>query len=310
MPKADAAEPIEQAPESQHDDLGFYTLEDETEYLNVLFYGREGSGKTTDALDMANLGRILVINVEGGAKKTALAKRGINTRNVELWPRLGTRVTFDAIVNLYEKLRNDLEDDPNSWTGVVIDSATELSTILRENATSNRQKNLTSLGRDFDPNLIDRSDYGVQTDQAGRIMRRFRDLPCHFVVTALERYDEDLDMVGPAMNPALASNVLGYVDLVLYTKANQADSPDGPEFRAATRASARWRAKDRFDSTPHVLAEPTFTRLKAYVDGTLTEEDDALQEEFAERQAEKAARAEAEKEAKREARAARKRDAK
>lgn len=267
-------------------DLGFVSLDDSEDKLNVLYYGREGSGKTSHALDMAHLGKVLVVNIEGGLKKTALRKRGIPTDNVQVWPRPGVRATFEGLQQVYYKIREDLDRDPDAWAGVVVDSTTELATLFRENATQARQADLDRMNRDYDPNFIDRSDYGVQTDQIQRLFRRFRDLPCHFVVTALERIEDGVS--GPAINPALAGAILGYVDFVLFTKSTQPGAEGSEEieteFRAATRPGSKWHAKDRFDATPRVLAEPTFTRLLQYVEGKLTEADDVLQEEFNERQ--------------------------
>lgn len=267
-------------------DLGFVSLDDSEDKLNVLYYGREGSGKTSHALDMAHLGKVLVVNIEGGLKKTALRKRGIPTDNVQVWPRPGVRATFEGLQQVYYKIREDLDRDPDAWAGVVVDSTTELATLFRENATQARQADLDRMNRDYDPNFIDRSDYGVQTDQIQRLFRRFRDLPCHFVVTALERIEDGVS--GPAMNPALSGAILGYVDFVLFTKSTQPGAEGSEEieteFRAATRPGSKWHAKDRFDATPRVLAEPTFTRLLQYVEGKLTEADDVLQEEFNERQ--------------------------
>lgn len=275
-------------------DLGMVSLDDTDDYLNVLFWGREGSGKTTDALAIAQIdhpGKILVVNIEGGLKKIALAKRGIPTERIVLWPKPGTRATFPGLEALHRKILGDLIDDPNSWQGVVFDSVTEGSALMREDATNARYRRLDDQNKSYDPTFIDRGDYGVQTDQMQRILRRFRDLPCHFIATALERYDEDNDVFGPAVNPALANSLLGYVDLALYTKASQAsvENPDDlvAEFRAATRPSNTWRAKDRFDVLPHVMANPTFPRVLSYVTGDLTEEDDAMQAEYLARQAER-----------------------
>lgn len=304
---------------SQDDDLdlGFARLDDTEDKLNILYYGREGSGKTTDALDMANspdAGRILVINVEGGLKKDALRRRGIRTDNVLIWPdpKSGVKANYNTLMALHRRLDHDLQNDPNSWYGVVFDSITEIAAVLRENATERRQDNLRSQGRSFDETFIDVADYGVVTDQASRVLRRFRDLPCHFVATALERVDEvnGVPVSGPALGPALANNIAGYVDFVLFTKASQISAEDDEqvvsEFRAATRSGARWRAKDRFDVLPRVLADPTFTRVHSYTSGELVEEDDALQAEYMQRQRERAEQAAAEKAAREAEKAARK----
>lgn len=308
---ARAAEPEPTGPEFDPADDPFTSLDDTEDYLNVLYWGREGSGKTTDALAMALVphpGKIVVINIEGGLKKIALQKRGIPTDRVVIWPKPGMRVNYKALEDLHKRMLWDLQQNPLAYQGVIIDSVTENSALFREDATQARYGRADARNIDYDDTFIDRADYGVQTDQMQRILRRFRDLPCHFIVTALERYDEDQKVFGPAVNPALASSLLGYVDLALYTKASQA-SPENDddlvaEFRAATRPSNSWRAKDRFDCLPHVMADPTFPRVLAYVTGDLEEADDALQAAYMERQAARLAIEEAEKAAKVAAKAA------
>ena len=51
----------------------FKPLKGRTEYVRALFWGREGSGKTTAALRASRNGRILVIDSEGGLKADALS---------------------------------------------------------------------------------------------------------------------------------------------------------------------------------------------------------------------------------------------
>lgn len=299
------------ADEVEAPDDEFYSLDDAITHLNVLYYGREGTGKTTDAAALANLpdsGRVLIINAEGGTRKGALARRGIDTGNIVLWPRPGTPVTFDGLARLHQRLLADLMDDPKSWSGVVFDSLTEIAAALREQATQTRQSRLTSQGRPYDPNFIDVADYGVQTDQLRRVLRRFRDLPCHFIATALER-ENDEGQVGPDLGPALANSVAGYVDVILYTRATQSTAEDDDqaahEFRALTRPTAKYRAKDRYDLLPRVLAEPSIDRVIAYIEGELTEDEDALQADYLQRVSEREANEAAAKQAKTEARAER-----
>lgn len=292
--------------------LGFMTLDQTEDKINALYYGTEGTGKTTAVAAMANLpgpGKVLIINSEGGLKKLALEKRGIDTSAIAVWPKPGNRITKAGLDALYEQIRSDLDKNPDSWKGVAFDSMTEIATILRENATEKRQTALKIKGATYDPDFIDRSDYGIQTDHGNRIVRLFRDLPCHFAMTALDRVDETTGEHGPAVNPAFASSILGYVDFVLYCRATQAtaETPIGEdtpaEFRAATRQGKTYRAKDRFDILPRVLASPTFDRVAAYVAGDLTEEEDALQTEYLKRKAERDAKI-AEEQAERDARKA------
>lgn len=251
----------------------------ETEdFVNILFYGREGSGKTTAAASMANFGEIVIINAEGGLKKRALQQRGINTDAISVYPPPGQKVTFDGLLALYETMAVDLSNNPNAWAGIVWDSITEIVQAMLEAIADVRIQSLRNEGRDVDPWVTNRNDYGPLAKQIRHLLRRFRDLPCHFAVTALERRDVDDDTgevaYGPMLPPSLAPDILGYVDIVLATKSATDDKP----FRAASSRAGKYRAKDRFGLLPKVLNEPSFERVVDYLDGVLVEATDSIQE--------------------------------
>ena len=152
MPKADGAvakkAPAKKAapkpaPVDENEDLTddwFAPVDDVVDYTNTLLYGREGSGKTTAAARLANLasslpagkGKVLVINAEGGLKKKPLQNRGVDTSRVVLWPdpKKHQRVTHQSLDQIHRKVKADLERDPESWLGVVFDSATEMELLL------------------------------------------------------------------------------------------------------------------------------------------------------------------------------------
>lgn len=260
----------------------FTPLEDVDEFLNLLYWGREGSGKTSDALSAANHGRVLVINAEGGLKKMALRKRGINIDNIQVWPRPGEPVTFEGLEAAMLQVKSDLMDDPQAWFAVIWDSGTELSAAMTGASSDDRIAKARRRGatiNTFDRFFTDRGDYGVSGKMLRTLLRLGRDLQCHFIVTALERRDVDEDTskvaYGPAVPPGLQSDMLGYMDLVLHTK--EADD-ERDYFRALAKRAGTRRAKDRFDALPKVLVEPTVERVLAYLDESLTEATDPLQE--------------------------------
>lgn len=278
------------APNPASDDFGdnwFVSLDDVIDHTNTLLYGREGSAKTTNATRLANAfshlpkgkGMILVINAEGGLRKQALRNRGIDTDKIVLWPdpKNHERVTPASMNRIHLKIKSDLERDPESWGGVIFDSATEIYQALLDFAQQKRIAGLVRQGRDVDEDFVDIADYGNMSKMFRDSLRKFRDLPCHFVVTALERRTVDKDTgkptYGPDVTPALQSDLLGYVDFVLMCKPEDEDGP----FRALTRANSRYRAKDRFDVLPQVIAEPFLDRVLQYVSGDLTPETDPLQ---------------------------------
>lgn len=305
MPKADGAvakkAPAKKAvakpaPVDENDDLTddwFAPVDDVVDYTNTLLYGREGSGKTTAASRLANLfsslpagkGKVLVINAEGGLKKKPLQNRGVDTSRVVLWPdpKKHQRVTHQSLDQIHRKVKADLEADPESWGGVVFDSATEIHMALLDHVQQKRVRNIQNRGQDVDPDFVDIADYGTMSKLFRDILRKFRDLPCHFVVTALERRDVDKDtgkpQYGPAVTPGLQSDLLGYVDFVLMCKAGDEDGP----FRALAQANSRYRAKDRFDVLPRVMVDPYLDRVIQYVAGDIDRDTDPEQSRLPER---------------------------
>lgn len=296
--------------------LGFANLDDTTDHLKILLYGREGTTKTTSLALASQVcpegSRILVVNAEGGLKIAALRKRGVDTSKIVVWPdpNSAVKINYQSLVALHERLAAQLLDKPGSLYLIGIDSITDIVEELRGQATTKRidramtNPNATAEAKAMiDPDFVDRADYGVMTNQLRDWLRDMRDLPCHLVITALERYDEETRMTGPAVSPALANSVAGYCDIVAYMRATlhapgeDDDQTDLAEVRALTRPGKATRAKDRFGLTPRVLADPTFPRFLAYCREEITEAVDPVQAAYNERrEAEAAARAAAEAE--------------
>lgn len=262
MPKADA--PAGQAG-------WFGELEEAEEYVKALLYGREGTGKTTAAAKASAHGRVLVVNSEGGLKRRALQQQGVDVKNIAVWPPQGTAITARTLEDLHQKLLEDLTENPGCWEAVVIDSLTEIHHLLRENATEERVQRARV---ELDPDFVDRDDYGKMTAQLRKLIRRFRDLPCHVLVIALEKDDENANEIRPSLTPALNTDVLGYMDVVI-----RLGSPDG-SFRGRIKGTDRIRAKDRFGVLPEQLADPSFPRIQAILDGDLDLDEDPDQKQL------------------------------
>lgn len=174
-------------------------------------------------------------------------------------------------MELHEALDEELADDPEAWSAVVFDSMTEIHQLLRENATDFRVEKSRVV---VDPDVIDWDDYNKMTSQMRKIIRRFRDLPCDIIFTALEKITED--EIRPAISPALGTDLMGYVDLVIRTAMVQ-DSQVG-RFHATEHINA----KDRTNRFPALMANPSFDRLCAVRDNTLDLDSDEAQQALVE----------------------------
>jgi hypothetical protein len=274
-------------------ELEFGSLDDADDFLSLLYYGREGTTKTTCSLRMTRLdkpGKVLLINAEGGAKKQALAKHGVDTARVVTWPAPGKRVTFDGLEALFYRLAADLDRDPTSWLGVVWDSGTEIvQTVLDQvvEAAIAEQEEIIAKTRGRAGNISvrdrfdnDRDDYRKMSNMVRSLVRKYRYLPCHFVMTALTREDEKgkRTVYGPKFTPALADDILGYMDQVLYCKSTR--NKGKPIYYATTVQADDDRAKDRYDSLPRELVDPGFDRVMAYISGELVASEDPVQDKM------------------------------
>lgn len=266
--------------------------DEEDEFLNILYAGRHGTGKTSDLATMANLGPVVFINAEGGLKRKPLARLGVNVDNISVWPnrRLGQELTFEGMEELFWRMRGDLLDRPDAYAGIVWDSVTEIHKNLLENVSKAAVTKAEAAGRERDRFSTEVGDYGTMTEQVRFLLRRFRDLPCHFGATALLR--RDIDKAGdggvvfrPAVTPALIGDLGAFMDMVCYTSVG--DIGGDPEFRGRFRPEPMYEAKDRFGViTSKRLVDPTFERVLAYVHGTLVAEEDPVMLDARQRRAE------------------------
>lgn len=264
------------------------SLFDQEDYAKVLVYGPQGTGKTTDLAFLAHLGPLVYVNAEAGLKKLPLRKLGVPLTNI----RPVKCKTYDELDALYWQLKLNLEDheegDPRRITGLALDSYTELTQSLVENAVGERVARATKKGVTegdlVDEFYTDRDQYGKMTSQMRALTRRFRDLPLHVGISALEKRVVDGDSVQmvPALTPAFTTSLLGYVDVVVYTTV--VDVGGRPEYLGVCRPVDKYlSAKDRFGVLPTVLAEPTMDRIIRLIHEDLDLDTDAAQNMYNDR---------------------------
>jgi RecA/RadA recombinase len=279
--------------------LGLTALDDSSEFTRLMLFGQPSSGKTTCAAFLANLpgdGLTVFVDIEGGIKKDALRRQGVDTSKVVIWPdrEKGEEVTYDSLEKLLYRLRSTLQRQPGAIKGTVFDSSTELgATLLLEITTWAFEKDQALPQVQKDKKLAEGKklreskhetqiqDYGTLTNQGRTIFRGFRDLGCHLVITALEKDDAEGEngakAIGPELPNKLSASVRGYVDMVLRLTAETVKT--GPNehvtlVKADTKLSLTKLCKDRDGVLPMELLNPTFDRIRAYATGELTEETD------------------------------------
>lgn len=251
--------------------------------ISVLQWGREGTGKTTNGLSMVktrDVGNVVLINAEAGAKRQALIQHGIDPKRIEVWPpedKGPGYITYDTLVTeVVNPMRAALAKDPDAYIGVVIDSFTEVARRLLELAVAEAYAAAQAMGKKRSRWFVGLEDHGVAASQMRSLLRAFRDLNVHLVITALERRDVDQDTsavtYGPAMGPAVGTDTMGLVDLVGFCQVERFGETD---FWTSTfTPSPTRRAKDRFGLMPVSMVDPTFDRILGYVEGEINRDND------------------------------------
>jgi hypothetical protein len=263
------------------------SLLDSTQFVKAGYYGNIGSAKTSNLAAMARLGKVIYIDSEAGLEKKPLADLGIPVENIIPF----TDISYAALDDLQWELREHLHRDPTSIAGVAFDSMTEIVAKLVE------QTNDDEIGRqiakkekrgedtsDLSIFRIDISSWGIVTEQVRRLIRHYRDLPCHMGWAALERRDVDKNTgvvsYGPKVNPGLQGDLTAYVGIVMHTWVDGEDDKEQELFVAHTRPTGNYTAKDRFHATPRRLAVPSFDRVVGYVNNDLTVKTDPIQQHY------------------------------
>lgn len=261
------------------------SLEDVIEPVNCLWYGDGGMGKTTNLMAMAKLGKVLVVNAESGIKARALREHGIPIANIEIFPDPDDpteELTFEGLEALWLRIREELNDDPTSWVGTGWDSVTEIQQkmkdieVVRSVAKANRR------GMERDPFVVDQDNWRTINEQCRSLIRRFRDLPCHFGATALSRREQDSDgtvVYMPAVTPGLQNDLIGWFDIICHCSVAIVGEDQEEEYRGLFKPHTKFRGKDRFKILPKWLVDPQFDRVIQYVDGGITIDKDPVMKE-------------------------------
>lgn len=248
--------------------LNITALDDRNQYANILIYGETGVGKTVFASTAPR--PILWLEAEGGTASIG-DKAGIDIARV-------------SGLDSYREALIVLQENPDKWKTVVIDSFTEtqaaiLKDIMRKVVDADESRD------EFSPLF---SEWGRLTGIMREIARAFRDLPMHVVITALQREDKDeytgRTKVRPRLSPTLAEEVPAFMDAVLYlysatTKKGEADA-DGVEAdedgitvvrNALLKPTGKYMAKCRVPvgkQAPDYIPDPTFDKVAELLGAT------------------------------------------
>jgi hypothetical protein len=225
-------------------------------YINSLIYGVSGVGKTLLAGTAAMvdaMSPVLYIDAEEGALTlSALGPYYDRLDIVQLTDWLKLQDIYD-----------DLRKGKHPYKTVVIDSGTEIQQMAMNTV-------LGTSGKVLDVGITPEfKDWYKNTEQIRRMIRAFRDLPTHTIITALEMDFEDPRThkrhKRPAFSNKLAAQVPAFFDAVLYmyTREIKGDAPN--ERLLLTDKTDTVVAKCRVQGVPLTMKNPTMPTIYDYL---------------------------------------------
>lgn len=228
----------------------------EAPFLNMMIYGGSGVGKTLltgTAAQVEEMSPMLVIDAEEGSMTLNALKEVAD--KIDVVPMRDWRKM--------QSVYNDLYTGRHRYKTVTIDSGTEVQNLAMNDVLGHDGKVLdTGVTPEF-------KDWFKNTEQIRRMIRAFRDLPMHTIITALEMDYQDprtkAMMKRPAFSNKLSQQIPAFFDVVFYMYVKEV-SGDKPNLRLClTDKTDRVVAKCRTQGVPTLIENPTMPVIYDYL---------------------------------------------
>lgn len=218
-------------------------------YMNILFYGDPGVGKTRlagTADNVPEMRKVLFVDLEGGTLTLTHSNPNVDIVRVSSWKEM--QVVYDT-----------LHTGNHDYSTVVLDSLTEIQKFNMYQI----MLELVDFNDDRDPDVPGMREWGKNLEQMRKFVRAFRDLPMHTIFTALMKNEKDkktgLSQRMPYLAGKLAAEVAGFLDIVCYMYVKEVE--DEQVRLILTSATSEIVAKDRTGRLPVVMVNPDMADL-------------------------------------------------
>lgn len=220
-------------------------MDDTSDSIFALIYGASGTGKTELIGTLAELGEVLVIDIDKGWKTLKFSKR------VKPFADKITVVSFDQFEDLDEAYKLASYNDPKRWKQcigvekkfdwIVFDTWSELQWSMMQKLR--KEQDLSGSKLDFRKG-IQIQHWGMLTDLNKLAVEALRDCDVNIVLTMQETMSKDeisgQIYGGPAIHGKLVNEMPAYFDIVVHTTVDIQGN-----FVASTKPKGKWPAKTR-----------------------------------------------------------------
>lgn len=243
------------------------SVERRAHHLKMLIYGVAGVGKTTFACSstqVPQMSNVLMINAEGGHLSVATDDfPHLDMIPVKTFKQLGQIQNFlDQHCRARDaedvaKLRKiqavafgvpeESIDEPITYNTIVIDSLSEI-----EQLCFNQLLNISDSTRiDEETDTEGWDEYRANGKMIMRLIRKYRDLPMHVIMTSAEKYNQDETKkykYVPDLSGQLSKKIQGVFDCVGYYVQASKDGAISRRLYVMPSAQGKYDAKHRYAS--------------------------------------------------------------
>lgn len=212
--------------------------------LNVLIYGPPGHGKTYFTGTAIKATKLLILSAESGL----LSLRKLTQ---DLAAKTGKPVDIDYIeVKKFGDIEAAFEElrfkNEGKYDAVAMDSLTEIQKVCMDSILEESKQETARI-----------QDWGTLNNRMVAMIRGFRDLDMHFIVTALASNEKDEEsqsfVTRPLLQGKLQDTLAGYFDEVFYLHSKEVKDDKGQlttKRWLQTTGSGKVQAKDRSGVLP------------------------------------------------------------
>lgn len=231
--------------------------------LNILVYGDPGVGKTVLAASadaIPGFRKVLHIDIEGGSMSFEHRFPKVEIIHLDEYPQ---EEQWVKLHDIYLDLRNN---HGNGYGTVIIDNLSEAQKIAMIKVMEDARLRANDPDA-IEPEVPRQRDWGVNLERMRVMIRAFRDLPMHTIITAHEKETSNQRTGAikkyPSLSGKLANEAAGFFDIVMRMYVI---NDDGVDTRVlATGASEDYVAKDRSDRLPRFIPDPTMATIYEHI---------------------------------------------